>query len=225
MKAIILAAGRGKRMGRITEDKPKCLINIDGTPLIEIQIAALKEANVEEIGVVTGYKWDMLLKYGPHEFYNPFWENTNVMVSLTCASAWLSHIDCITSYSDVLYSVDAIKPLIKTIADIAIPYSVNSEDFPSDPESFKIKKGIIYEIGKKTISNDDIEGQFMGVLKTTPHGWCEITRVMNKLSNNEQSSIDVTGILQKVIEENRVSVIGFPYTQFWREFDNEQDLL
>ena len=55
MRAIILAAGRGSRMKTLTEKIPKCLVHLREKPLIEWQLAAIREAGITEIAVVTGY--------------------------------------------------------------------------------------------------------------------------------------------------------------------------
>ena len=51
MKAIILAAGRGSRMKKLTEDKPKCLIKLNGESLLDSQLRVLSNAGIEEIAL------------------------------------------------------------------------------------------------------------------------------------------------------------------------------
>ena len=63
MKGIILAAGRGSRLNKLTSNKPKCLNLVAGKPMLEWQIAALKAGGLEEIIIVTGYKSNMLKKF------------------------------------------------------------------------------------------------------------------------------------------------------------------
>ena len=60
MKGLILAAGRGSRLHELTELRPKCLLQINGRPLIEWQLSALRKSGVSPIGIVTGYKSDYL---------------------------------------------------------------------------------------------------------------------------------------------------------------------
>ena len=60
MRAVILAAGRGSRMGPMGNDRPKCLVKLDDRPLLDRQIAALRRGGVNEIGVVRGYRAEML---------------------------------------------------------------------------------------------------------------------------------------------------------------------
>src|SRR5437899_3286230 len=62
MRAIILAAGRGKRLGPLGDGRPKCLVELSGKPLIERQVAALRGGGVSEIGIVRGYRADGLAR-------------------------------------------------------------------------------------------------------------------------------------------------------------------
>ena len=95
MKAIILAAGRGSRMKNMTNEQPKCLVDLNGKTLLERQLESLKKAGIEDIGIVTGYKHEMLKKYELVEFHNPLWEKTQMVSSLACASEWLKKDECI----------------------------------------------------------------------------------------------------------------------------------
>lgn len=60
MNAIILAAGMGTRLRPLTNDIPKCLVPVLGTPFIERQIQFLHESSVTDITLVSGYKADKL---------------------------------------------------------------------------------------------------------------------------------------------------------------------
>lgn len=82
MKAIILAAGRCSRMKDLTDDRPKCLVELRGKPLLEWQLIALRAAGISEIAIVTGYKRELLCNRGLHEFHNPRWADTNMVSSL-----------------------------------------------------------------------------------------------------------------------------------------------
>ena len=58
MQGLILAAGKGTRMGNI--DVPKCMLEINGRPIIKHQIDSFKKNGIEDIFVVTGYKSEMI---------------------------------------------------------------------------------------------------------------------------------------------------------------------
>jgi len=231
MKAIILAAGRGSRMKELTEDKPKCVVKLHGKRLIDWQLEALRASGIESIAIVKGYLKNAFV-LDLHYFENKKWSETNMVVSLLEADSWLRKDTCIISYSDIVYSTDAVLRL-KTISDdIGITYDKNwlslwaarFNDPLSDAETFKIdNKGFLTEVGKKPKTHEEVQGQFMGLLKITPCGWEKITQVINQHSEKEKSKMDVTKLLQKLIEHDiRVSTI--PIRDAWYEVDNEEDL-
>ncbi|WP_338604588.1 NDP-sugar synthase [Sulfolobus tengchongensis] len=63
MHAVILAGGYGKRLRPLTDDKPKPLIEIAGRPIIEWQISWLKQFGITSFVILTGYKWEVLVKW------------------------------------------------------------------------------------------------------------------------------------------------------------------
>ena len=146
MRALILAAGRGKRMNFLTEDKPKCLVMLKGRTLLDWQLKAIREAGIEKIAIVTGYKRELLQGYKINEFYNKRWATTNMISSLACAKSWIDEEPCVVSYSDIFFDRDAIIDLMASRASIAITYDPNwlrlwSKRFKnplSDAETFSI---------------------------------------------------------------------------------------
>ena len=88
MKAIILAAGRGSRMGELTSKLPKCMTVLFNKQLIEWQFLSLNHKAISEIGIVTGYLKNKF-KYKKRYFVNNNWENSNMVSSLLTAIDWL----------------------------------------------------------------------------------------------------------------------------------------
>ena len=233
MKAIILAAGRGSRMKHLTDESPKCLLQIKGKPLLEWQLDALHEADIKEIAVVTGYKHEMLSKYDLVKFHNPNWSETQMVSSLYCASEWLEEEPCLVSYSDIFYDSTAVESLIESDEEISLTYDSNWLDLWTkrfgdpllDAETFRIdNEGFLAEIGKKAMNIEEIEGQYMGLLKFNPGGWIKLKNIFNNLLIEEKNSIHMTGILQMLIELRKVKVKPVPYKREWGEFDSIQDL-
>lgn len=60
MNAIILAAGMGTRLRPLTNDRPKCLVEVNGIPMVERQIQFLKEKGIDDITLISGYKAEAL---------------------------------------------------------------------------------------------------------------------------------------------------------------------
>ena len=233
MRAIILAAGRGSRMKSLTEQKPKCLVEVHGKSLLDWQLDALRMANIEDISIVTGYRREMLIRSGLKEFHNSRWAETNMVSSLECAKEWLQEGPCIISYSDIFYHPTAIRSLVSSSEQLAVTYDPNWLDLWSkrfhdpltDAESFRVrKKNILAEIGKKPKSVDDVQGQYMGLLRITPKGWAEIDRIRKELTLQQRDKMHMTGTLQMVIEAKRLTIHAVEYKGSWGEIDSEDDL-
>ena len=234
MKAIILAAGRGSRMKRLTDEIPKCLVKLRGRTLLNWQLSALRAAGITEIALVTGYRRGLLAKYNLVEFYNSRWSDTNMVTSLFCADSWLRESPCIVSYSDIFYGADAIQSIMKVSAKLAVSYDPNwftlwNRRFVnplSDAETFLVgTDGNLLEIGETPTQVDQIQGQFMGITLFTPDGWKEFNLVRSGLNQGLADQMHMTGSLQGVIEADNISILGVPYGGEWGEVDSESDLL
>lgn len=233
MKAIILAAGRGSRMKNLTEERPKCLVELRGKALLDWQLEALRAAGVTEIAIVTGYKRELLANRGLVEFHNSRWAETNMVSSLACAQDWLQAEPCIVSYSDIFYSPVAVKSLMECHASLAVTYDPNwlelwTQRFGDpllDAETFRLTtEHTLAEIGNKPKSVDEVQGQYMGLLRFTPDGWAEVLRIRSGLTPEQCDKMHMTGTLQKVIDAGRVAITAVPYTGEWGEVDSAEDL-
>jgi choline kinase len=233
VKAIILAAGRGSRMKSLTDERPKCLVELRGKPLLEWQLESLRAAGISDIAVVTGYKHELLAERGLSEFHNPRWAETNMVSSLACAESWLEGQPCIVSYSDIFYSPVAVQSLINSDAALAVTYDPNwlqlwTERFGDpllDAETFRLTAThTLAEIGNKPQSVDDVQGQYMGLLRFTPEGWAEVVRLRAELSPQQRDSMHMTNTLQRVIDAGRVPIAAVAYTGEWGEVDSSEDL-
>ena len=86
MNAIILAAGMGTRLRPLTNDRPKCLVAVNGVPMVERQIQFLKEKCIDDITLISGYKAEALEylkeKYGVDIVFNDRYDTCNNINSL-----------------------------------------------------------------------------------------------------------------------------------------------
>ena len=89
MKAIILAAGEGKRLRPYTDDRPKCMVDVCGSSLIERQLSVLNSEGVSDITIVGGYKSHMLRPYSDNLLENINYSSTNMVWTLFCAEEQL----------------------------------------------------------------------------------------------------------------------------------------
>lgn len=124
MKAIILAAGMGKRLRPHTDKLPKCLIKIKGRPILERQIGILRDCGVKDILVVSGFKFKKVKDFcrsfrGVEVIRNPFYAYSNSVVSV-----WLSmnkwNGDLIFMNSDIILERKLLKRIVTNRADLAV---------------------------------------------------------------------------------------------------------
>lgn len=232
MRAIILAAGRGSRLKQLTNEMPKCMVELHGKPLICHQATALQQGGVSEIGIVTGYLHEKIISINETtRFHNDEWQSSNMVWSLTKADAWLSETPCIVSYSDIFYHADAITALQNAPGDIVITYDRNyldnwSKRFENpldDLETFKFQENQLVEIGQRPQTLTEVQGQYMGLLKFTPAGWVKIKNLLAVLSDEQAKKLDMTSLLSRMLTSGcEVSVV--PYEKQWGEVDHESDL-
>jgi L-glutamine-phosphate cytidylyltransferase len=227
-RAIILAAGRGSRMESATIDKPKCLTLFEGKTLLDWQISALREANVNSVAVVKGYKSELITQ-GDEHYVNPRWFETNMVYSLFCANDYLG--DTIISYSDIVYSKSHIIQLLNNENDFCITadlewrslWESRFENPLSDAESFKTENNVLIEIGARASDIDDIEAQYMGLIKLNAQGWQKAKQIFYSLDEYTRDRIDMTSFLALLIACNIKIAVEFICGK-WLEIDTQSDI-
>lgn len=219
-------------MGSLTDEQPKCLTLLSGKSLLSWQIKALREAHVKEIGIVRGYKSYKIKIDDIYYFENRRWDETNMVRSLMCADTWLKKDTCIVSYSDIIYPSDTIVRLTEGKGNIIVSYNTEwleiwksrFDDPLTDAETFRISDtGKLLEIGNKPECVEDIQGQYMGLVKFTPPGWSDANRILSSLPDKICDQMDMTALLRELINAG-ISVDTIPIKGKWFEFDSENDL-
>jgi len=232
MRAVILAAGRGSRLGALSEDRPKCLVELARKPLIQRQIAALRGGGVSSIGIVRGYLGNVINIPDATYFENPRWAETNMVMSLAAAATWLCSHTVVISYADIFYGRDVVRDLAATSGDLVVAYdrswrSLWARRFAdplSDAETFRTDaSGNLIEIGRRTTRIEDIEGQYMGLLKFTPQAWRAVEALLAGMDQKTRDAMDMTTLLRALLES------GFPVRTVgisgqWGEIDSSGDL-
>ncbi|SIT68351.1 Choline kinase [Ectothiorhodosinus mongolicus] len=229
MQAVILAAGRGSRLGSMTDAAPKGMVEVAGKPILDWQRRALLAGGAEAVTVVTGYRGEVVADYGFGTIINDDWSFGNMLSSLDCALRTFSG-PLIVSYADILYNPATVRDLIVSDSPLAVAYDRDwlslwqrrFDDPLSDAETFRLgTDGNIAEIGGKTVNVADIEGQFMGLMKLGLEGrkWIE-----NLLAVRPEARLgmDTTTLLSTLITEGK-PIRGIPATGGWCEIDDLAD--
>lgn len=231
MRALVLAAGRGSRMGALTDAKPKCLTELAGRTLLSLQRQALAEAGAHIHGIVTGYRADLLVADDLVAFHNQRWAETNMVSSLACAGDWLADTPCLVSYADIFYPAETVRRLMRSDAPLALAYDPDwlelwagrFADPLSDAETFRIDGGRVVEIGRKPRSVDEVQGQYMGLLRFTPEAWVLAQRLRAELPQDRRDRLDMTSLIGALIARG-LHVAAVPTAPGWGEIDSASDL-
>jgi len=233
MRALILAAGRGSRMGPLGDVRPKCLVELDGRPLLDRQLAALRAGGARDIGIVRGYRKEMLADPALSYFDNDRWSETNMVMSLACAAQWLRSGPVIVSYADIFYRGDLIRGLAGAPGSLVITYdrrwrelwTRRFTDPLSDAETFRLDgAGKLLEIGGKTTNIDDIQGQYMGLLKFTPPAWSAVEQLLSSLEPAVRDRLDMTGMIRRLLAGGALPISTYGTDGQWGEIDNAGDV-
>jgi len=242
LKAIILAAGQGNRLKPLTNEKPKCMVELFGKSLIEHQIDAYTSCGILDINVVTGFRSNSITIPNVQQFRNEHYERTNMIESLFCAEEILNG-DIIVSYGDIIFEKNVLKQLIQSDNDISVIIDKNWKDYwfarnkkpLTDLESLKLdSKNSITSIGQKVNKLEEIQGQYIGLMKFSENGvnilkdfYFKCKKISEKKPNPLNASLPfeksfMTDLLQGLINSN-YQLHGVPINGGWLELDTISD--
>ncbi len=218
-------------MGGETEGKPKCLAPLAGRTLLEWQIGALRAADLSDIAALGGYRCAMLEPYLPVAAVNARWSETQMVSTLAEAGSLLEARPTIVSYSDIVYHPDHVRALTAIDADIAITFDTlwldlwraRFRDPLVDAETFRHENGRLIEIGAKPGSLEEIQGQYMGLIRITPKGWKSIAELLSGEKPETVDHMSMTELLSALIVAG-IAVQGAPIEGRWCEIDAPGDL-
>lgn len=228
MKVIILAAGRGSRLGNLTKDTPKCLIEYKSKTLLEHNLENLRNYFSDaDITVVGGYRNGLLTKYHSNIVINDAWDKTNIIGSLQMCNNLLLESDCLIVYSDIYYHHSAIQlmldsesPAILNLVNFMAIWKSRFPDPLEDLETFVLSKepNKLIEIGKKPESESQVQGQFGGIFSLSPKVWQTVG-----LQIQNPQLMDATSLINQCIDFG-VDFKVVDYSNYWAEFDSQEDL-
>jgi choline kinase len=226
MQAIIMAAGFGSRIAKITNNLPKSFLEINNEKLIERAIRLLRERNIHDITVVTGYKSELFVELLDDKIKfinNPLYFCTNVLGSFACGMGNLND-DFIFIHADTIFDETILDDLISSnISEIVLPVDYKS----CVEEEMKVTTvdGNINVI-HKSIDLATAEGEFIGIAKVSSGILSELKQaVMEELKekNNHQDYFEAA--IQNLIDQNHkiktIATAGRP----WIEIDFPEDYL
>jgi len=237
VEAIILAAGQGTRLRPYTLDRPKCMVEVCGHPLLATQLHVMRMCGVEKITLVGGYLSDKL----PDEtvtslVLNPEYVETNMVWTLRHAAADMGD-DVIVSYGDIIFPPHVLQKLMESDADFSVAidadwekyWSQRFDDVLDDAETLRLDaSGSITEIGKKPEDLSQIQGQYIGLMRFSGNGANVLRTFLSNLSKDSliesrpAGNAYMTDLLQHLIHHGH-DVKSVQFTGDWCEVDSPED--
>ncbi|WP_195415861.1 phosphocholine cytidylyltransferase family protein [Enterocloster citroniae] len=226
MKALILAAGLGTRLAPITNDKPKSLVPVNGTPILLKQIDNLYKNGVTDITIVSGYKAE-ILENAVHGLYPEIniiqsvnYSTTNNMYSAYMAKDVVGGNKFLMMNADVFYDASVITTLLANKEPNAIVTDIGTYI----QESMKVveKDGRIVAISKQ-VTPEDALGSSIDVYKFSVEGgnafFAKCTEyIEDKKELKMWSEVALNDILAQIVFK------ACPLEGRWVEIDNHDDL-
>ncbi len=236
--AIVLAASRGAALGRLTADRPKCMIPVRGEPLLQRQVDMMRAAGIGEVTVVTGWAADAIDIAKISKVQNTNYENSSEAHSLHLAAEKLAG-PTIVSYGDILIRDYMLDALLRAEGDIVVmadtlwrdraqsadglvrdlvvtdrPFSTN---FLVDTLARLVEAG-------DQVDRDRATGEWVGILKLTETGAEAIRDTLAAMeADGSLAAADIPILLNRAISaghEVRVQYI----TGQWLDIDDALDL-
>ena len=228
MKALILAAGFGLRLAPITQDIPKSLVPVNGTPILVKQIENLHACGVNDITVISGYRAPMI-----EEAVHGRWPEvrivesvdyatTNNMVSAYLGRASMGGEAFLMMNADVFFDASVLRALLDCPAPDAIVTDIGSWN----EESMKVveEDGRLTAISK-AIDRDAALGCSIDVYKFSPEGGAAFFEACADYIERRGELKKWSEVaLNDVLAAGKVPFRACPLVGRWTEIDNIDDL-
>jgi choline kinase len=233
VRAVILAAGRGTRLGPDGARGPKCLVELAGRPLVHHQLARYRELGIEPL-LVTGFAAHQLDGVTAGTRHNPAYAVTNMVASLMCArDVFDGGDDVIVSYGDIVFRRRVLAALLASDAELAITadrdwralWQYRMDDPLRDAETLRRDGDWLTAIGDRPTSYAEIEGQYMGLLRFGRAAHRAVVAVFDRLCAADPTALrmSMTDFLRQLLATGAGIRIVDVHAG-WLEVDSDEDL-
>ena len=236
MKCLLLAAGRGTRISRCLNDRPKCTVGIGDTSLIRYTVDLLKKYGVSDISLSVGYKKEDIQQELQGEnckfYYNPFFDVTN-----SVASAWFAkevyggeyHEPVLIMNADVYLEESLLKEILdsakKPFPEDALPVRLymDSSRIKEADYRFAVRDGMLEKYGKE-LTDEETSGEYIGVALLSGAFLPRFAEKIDEMIDNQKHSVWWENAIYAFAEEERVPVSDVR-GKFWAEVDYIEDYM
>lgn len=227
--AVILAAGQGRRLAPLTDRKPKCLVPVAGTSVLDWQLLALAEAGVSRATVVTGFGADQVeaavkLSRAPIETrvrHNPFYALADNIGSVWAARDLLE-ADTLLINGDTLFDPRIARSLLEAPAAPVTVAIDRKPAYDADDMKVRVADARLRRIGKTLAGEAD--GEAIGMLRLDAEGAARFVAETERLLRDPDAlGLWYLSVVDRLAEVEAVrvhAIAGLP----WAEIDFPRDL-
>ncbi len=223
MQALILAAGCGSRLKAVTEGRPKGLVDVGGTALLDRQIATLAAAGIRRICLVTGYEHAQLeQRFGQRVEYrhNPFFQQSNNLVSFLFARDWIRE-GSLVLYADLLYGPDILELALAAQGDVSL--LVDRSAVVPGHALVSMEGNLVRRIGRD-LPGKTTDARFIGIARFSQRGLDaflpELETAAKAGQLDQYYTVGVDALAARGYPVEAVEVDG----KAWLEIDTPEDL-
>lgn len=236
MQAIILAAGMGKRLGELTKNNTKCMVEVNGQKLIDRVLTFLSHLNLNRIVIVVGYQAQNLVQYIENQYSNlniefvenPIYDKTNNIYSLALAKEKFKEDDTLLLESDLIFEESMLRKLVDNQQpDLAL---VAKYEKWMDGTMVTIDNdcNILNFIGKKAFKQEDADTYYktVNIYKFSKsyinNQYLPLLEAYCQMKGNNEYYEEVLRVLTMI---DKSSLKALPIgDEKWYEIDDIQDL-
>ena len=222
MQAVILAAGFGSRLGKMSGGLPKCLLEVGGRTLIEHQLDALSDAGVGKVLVIVGHQADMVRELlGDRVDYieNKIYAETNSLYSLWLARDWVKG-SFILMNCDLLFHPSILDRLIARRGNALVFDSTSSKG--QEQTKVAVQEGKLVDLGKD-LPPEMARGESLGLLRFNERGAEALFKRADALIKNGAEKSWVIEAIRGVCNDEDIKAINIA-GEPWTEIDFPNDL-
>lgn len=227
MKAVIVAAGRGKRMGNLTDNIPKPLLKLGKDVLISRSVKILKKNRIDEIYIVVGYlkeKIEEALGSRCNYIFNPFWKMTNNMLSLWFAKPFVRGENFLYLHGDLVYEKILIKKFLQYKKG-NLSLLVDHREVDREAMKVRVKNGKFIE-SKKEIPIKEAYGEWIGITYFSKKGSKAFFDIVDAIASDPENFMKYDTFAFTSMARNGLDVrVVNSNPHFWKEIDFEEDYL
>lgn len=234
---IILAASRGDAFGELTANRPKCMLPINGEPVLQKLVRQLRAEGVQDISVVRGHAPEAVAIEGISYYDNERWSESGELGSLRCAREAITDRVLIT-YGDIVIKRYILRELLSSQAPLTIVVDASGSYKESvgktvdrvmatapAPERYDEDERYLLEMSP-SLTDDDTHGEWIGMLYAHGHGSRLLAQAIDDVLAREGGELlQMDAVLNRLVRAYEAKIRLLYIRGDWLDIDSVQDFV